>query len=405
MSRITRLCADWRTYLASRKEARDPDTWVFGEWFGKRCGDSCAYFANYAASRDEKLRLYWIREPGTDTGMLDPRIQLLDRGSPEAEETLRRAGAIFLNQTFEDVAAEPNNRYGSAVTLNFWHGFPWKRIGHDGDKRSGSAVFRLYCRLLDPVMEARYFLTVSDIYSEKLRTAFGVKEEGRLVRAGYPRNAGFYDPAFIARSREAVEEAIRKARGGLRAEGLKIIAYMPTFRDAGDGAADLSIQLADFGEYLEGRNAVIIQKVHFAEPGGSASRADELADKAENILEMPGLNAAVLMAAADVLISDYSSCVFDDLLLDRPIIQYVWDYERYRDRDRGVYFPLEEVRCGRAARDIPELKDAIREALENPGAESALRKARREKLMAYESADSMEKIFCFVKEKAGKLKA
>ena len=50
-------------------------------------------------------------------------------------------------------------------------------------------------------------------------------------------------------------------------------------------------------------------------------------------------------------------------------------------------------------RDVSELKDAIREALENPGAESSLRKARREKLLAYESADSMEKIFCFVKDK------
>ncbi len=400
MSRIARLSADWRTYLASRKEARDPETWVFGEWFGKRCGDSCAYFANYAAARDESLRLYWICEPGTDTGMLDSRIIRVKKGSAEAEDVLRRAGAIFLNQTFEDVATEPNNRYGSAVTLNFWHGFPWKKIGHDGDKREGGTVFRLYCRLLDPVMEARYFLTISDIYTEKLRTAFGVKEEERLLRAGYPRNAGFYDPAFITRSRAAVEEAICWVRGTLETSGLKIIAYMPTFRDAGDGAADLSVQLSDFGEYLEKENAVIIQKVHFVESarGAGAAGAGDGAG-AGRILEMPELNAAVLMAAADVLISDYSSCVFDDLLLDRPIIQYVWDYERYRDRDRGVYFPLEEVRCGRAVRDVAELKDAIREALENPEAESSLRKARREKLLAYESADSMEKIFCFVKDK------
>lgn len=98
------------------------------------------------------------------------------------------------------------------------------------------------------------------------------------------------------------------------------------------------------------------------------------------------------MAASDMLVTDYSSCFFDYLLLDRPIIHYLYDYDFYKDKDRGLYYGKEEVVCGPAPETVPELVAAIREGIENPGLHRALRQARMRRFMTYEGPDSCERI-------------
>ena len=51
------------------------------------------------------------------------------------------------------------------------------------------------------------------------------------------------------------------------------------------------------------------------------------------------------MAASDILVTDYSSCFFDFLILDRPIIHFLYDYDYYKEKDRGLYYEKEGVIC------------------------------------------------------------
>ncbi len=55
-----------------------------------------------------------------------------------------------------------------------------------------------------------------------------------------------------------------------------------------------------------------------------------------------------LLAAADVLVTDYSSVMFDYAVLERPMIFFVPDLEKYRDTLRGFYFDFEASRSGPA---------------------------------------------------------
>jgi CDP-glycerol glycerophosphotransferase len=66
-----------------------------------------------------------------------------------------------------------------------------------------------------------------------------------------------------------------------------------------------------------------------------------------------------LMLAADVLVTDYSSIMFDFAVLDRPIVIHAPDWDEYRTR-RGVYFDLMAEPPGVVTTSEAELVEALR---------------------------------------------
>jgi CDP-glycerol glycerophosphotransferase len=69
---------------------------------------------------------------------------------------------------------------------------------------------------------------------------------------------------------------------------------------------------------------------------------------------------ADLYLAADVLITDYSSAMFDFAVTGKPMLFFAYDLERYRDEVRGFYFDLEAQAPGPVLRTSDEILDAIR---------------------------------------------
>jgi CDP-glycerol glycerophosphotransferase len=66
-----------------------------------------------------------------------------------------------------------------------------------------------------------------------------------------------------------------------------------------------------------------------------------------------------LYLAADVLVTDYSSVMFDFALTGRPIVYYAYDLDRFRDEIRGFYFDLLPQAPGPVARTEDELVAAL----------------------------------------------
>jgi CDP-glycerol glycerophosphotransferase len=66
-----------------------------------------------------------------------------------------------------------------------------------------------------------------------------------------------------------------------------------------------------------------------------------------------------LYLAADVLITDYSSSMFDFALTDKPLVFYVDDLEEYRLRTRGVYFDLFTDPPGPVIQSFGELVETL----------------------------------------------
>ena len=72
---------------------------------------------------------------------------------------------------------------------------------------------------------------------------------------------------------------------------------------------------------------------------------------------------ANLYALSDVLVTDYSSVMFDFLTVDKPIVIYAYDYERYVDDERGTYFSLLDDSPGQVVKSQDELHNSLKERL------------------------------------------
>jgi CDP-ribitol ribitolphosphotransferase / teichoic acid ribitol-phosphate polymerase len=182
--------------------------------------------------------------------------------------------------------------------------------------------------------------------------AFGIPE-ARVVPTGIPRMDRFFDPA-------AADAGLRAAHAAFPASvGRFTILFAPTFRGetSRDASYDLSrIDYAALHALCVEKDAVVIIRMHpfISEPLGiPAAFADRLLDGSTTTLDVNDL-----LFAVDLLITDYSSIVFEFSRLGRPMLFYAWDLEAYI-AERDFYEPFETFVPGRIVSSFPELLDAI----------------------------------------------
>lgn len=173
----------------------------------------------------------------------------------------------------------------------------------------------------------------------------GTKEIPILAHAWQMDSSVFYATGLPRNDDLATvtEDEIRlvKARLGIP-QSKRVILYAPTFREfsrAEDGRNALGIPI-DFSKWEAalGQEYVLLVTAHYE----VAKLLDELPknDFVINAFQYPVLND--LIKVSDILISDYSSIVFDYSILERPIFCYGYDYDSY-SRERGLYADLDQL--------------------------------------------------------------
>ncbi|HEY3534410.1 MAG TPA: CDP-glycerol glycerophosphotransferase family protein [Pedococcus sp.] len=229
--------------------------------------------------------------------------------------------------------------------LQTWHGTPLKRMLHDLDTIVGRDEG--YVGRVDTMIsEWSLLLSQSPWATERLRSAF--RYRGEVLEVGYPRNDVLADGSADERA-----AAVRKRLGLARSK--KVVVYAPTFRDdqrVGKRFTfalplDLELMLERLGEDYE-----LVVRLHPVVRGKV-----RLPDGVHN--GGAGVAMQDLLAAADVLITDYSSVMFDYAVLGRPMVFFVPDLESYRDNLRGFYFDFEEQAPGPLVRTTAEVVDLL----------------------------------------------
>ena len=383
---IRNLSLLWSKIIYYSKK-RESDLWVFGEWYGNRCNDNCFYFADYIVNHYPNKKVVWIYAKGCDYSSLNSKITCYEMDSPEAISTLKRAGFVFVNQGLSDLTKRHLYYISGAVTVNFWHGVPWKKIGSDLVKNK---IQKIYSRCIYKLFGFRYYVSLSHDFTQILHRSFCANKKN-IIETGYPRNAVFYNVDKIKICRKELHQYISDNYGYLLDEKKKIILYLPTFRDRKKDVFSFET-LVDNGELnvlLEKHNAIIIQKMHFV----TFNQNNNQSHKTNNILNISNYNTQALMASADILITDYSSCFFDYLILNRPIIHFIYDYDYYKNDDRGLYYDKEEVCSGAIANNVSELIRAIDDYLMNPQKDAELRRKNCSRFVPFENNYSCETIF------------
>ncbi|KMS82118.1 MULTISPECIES: bifunctional glycosyltransferase/CDP-glycerol:glycerophosphate glycerophosphotransferase [Streptomyces] len=233
------------------------------------------------------------------------------------------------------------------VVVQTWHGTMLKKIGHDIDTlhfdRRYQEKLALEAKQWSLVVSSNRFSTPI------LKRAFSY--DGEILEAGYPRNDYLYSP-----DKDAIAERVKKQLG--LPKGKKVVLYAPTWRDdqahsQGQFRFDLRIDIEDAQRRL-GDDHVLLIRRH--------SNVVDLVPGAGNgfvwdVSEYPDI--AELYLAADIMITDYSSVMFDYAHLKRPMLFFTYDLEHYRDTLRGFYFDFEQDSPGPLVFTSKELVDAL----------------------------------------------
>lgn len=244
------------------------------------------------------------------------------------------------------------------IYLQTWHGTPLKKLGLDMD-----AMFMAGETDIDSYKESfkrnaqnwDYLISQNEFSSQIFKRAFGFK--GTMLETGYPRN----DILFKGNNQQYIESLKRQL--GLP-EDKRVFLYAPTWRDdeaSGIGRYHFSNALdIDKMRTVFNRKAVLIIKYHYL----VKDNIDWTPYKDFVYVYTQDVDISQLYLVSDILITDYSSAMFDYSLLKRPMYFYCYDLEKYKDVLRGFYFDFEKSAPGPISgttdeliADITELRD------------------------------------------------
>ncbi|MFC8718356.1 CDP-glycerol glycerophosphotransferase family protein [Kitasatospora sp. NPDC057198] len=315
---------------------------VLYDVFGGR-GYACNPRAVHAelARRGGALEHLWVVEDGQERP--PPGARAVRQWSPEWYEALATCRYLVGNTHFPEFL----RRRDGQVVVQLWHGTPLKRIAHR--MPPGWAAEDGYLRRLEhEVRQWSLLLSPSPFATPELRDSF--RYTGEVLEAGYPRNDRLARP-------DAAEAAEVRRRLGLP-PGRRVVLYAPTWRDdrpgpGGRHALDLRLDLAAARTAL-GRDHVLLLRPH-VHVGGTLPDDGFVRD----VADYPDVQDLLLVA--DVLVTDYSSVMFDFALTDRPMLFFTYDLAHYRDTLRGFTFDFERWAPGPLLPRSDELVAALRD--------------------------------------------
>lgn len=363
------------SYTISKIIPKKRNRWIFGAWFGTAISDNTKSVFDYVQQYNPEVEKIWIVDEPSKYQLGGCKI--VKRNSISSLKYILTAQVAVMNQGYGDFCAV--NLLGGCFKVQLWHGIAWKKIMRDAiPQKSG-----MDRKVFDYVNQYDLYIAPSDIYKEIVKTAFGARDE-QIFLCGQPRNDLLFDEDFC----RSCHERLLKYTGQ---KNKNIIVYMPTFRDKTNEVFsfcrnDVIERLKNLADQY---HFIIIEKSHYK----SYERMQQSnSDQLQFVYTLPTLDAQTLLAGADMLITDYSSCFFDFVVRNKPIIHYAYDYDYYKNKDRGLYYPIEDASAGSIAYTIDELLKAIQENLENPSAGEGRRRYVRQKYVTYENGDNTQKV-------------
>ncbi|WP_084467641.1 CDP-glycerol glycerophosphotransferase family protein [Promicromonospora sukumoe] len=304
-------------------------TVLFESYWGDKvaCNPLAIYRAMVRDARYQDHSFVWVVKADTEVPIdvrSDRRTVLATYGSELHVRSLATAGALVNNTSFVDYfTRRPGQLY-----LNTWHGTPLKTLG----KRIGTGVaeyanvarnLRNTTSIIAPNVHTRDVLVHDydlDVTYRGSADAVGSPRLDALVVAGEPERRAALD------------------RLGLEVgPGERVVFYAPTWRGGGENRTiDAESVVKDLTAMGSVPGTVVLYRVH------------HMVEAVVGDIEVPAIKVPAdidtydVLPCVDVMVTDYSSLMFDFLVTGRQVILYTPDLEEYV-AERGVYFRPDEV--------------------------------------------------------------
>lgn len=317
----------WIIRLTTEVKLRRVVCWAYNF---KQYGCNPRYLTEYLLENHPDFEICWVFRRGVDTSQVDPRIRIVRLRSWEYLKMMATAEFLVTNSRTDPYRIYWRKRPGQKY-LMLWHGgIALKKIERDAEDKLGYSYVRK--AKIDSRM-ADLMISGCRMHTELIHNAFWY--DGEVLEQGIPRNDIFFNKALHAEFRQRVEQTFNIAPNS------HIVLYAPTFRrnmSIEPYRIDWSRILGALRRHYATDNVTVIVRMH---PNliGKVSTSSLVAF--EGVVDGTRYHdMQELLTTADMLITDYSSSMFDFTMQGRPCILYATDVAEY---DRGYYFNFREL--------------------------------------------------------------
>lgn len=308
---------------------------IFEGWWGEKYHCNPKYLYEYINKHHPEFKCVWL--------LNDNYIPINGSALRVRRKSLKyyyylAIGHYFVNNVnFNDEYVKRNKQ----IEIQTMHGTPLKTLGLDVPGELDDPIVRKnFIRRCD---RWDYLIVQSQKASEITGSCYAFKKE--FLRTGYPRNDILFEKNNIN------DICILKSKMGIPADK-KVIMYAPTWRKR--NYFEMHLDLQDMKDSL-GEEYVLILRIHpFAYPGFDKNMLNNFV---YNFSAYESIEELYLIS--DIVITDYSSVMFDYTILNKPILFYTYDLEEYRDYLRGFNFDFEAEAPGPLLESYEDIKEAI----------------------------------------------
>lgn len=213
-------------------------------------------------------------------------------------------------------------RHKKQIIINTWHGGgAYKKIG-----ASESNSINIQKRERQSAKDTRYFISSSKMFTDVMKNSTFV-DDSKFLPIGLPRNDIFFDKEETLKTKQKVFQKLNLS------SDYSIVLYAPTYRGSSlnSDAPENNLNVSKLKDTIKSRfkkNAFVIFRGHYF------NNYDEINNFDLNVSDYP--NMQELLCAVDMLITDYSSSMWDFSFTSKPCILFCTDLEKYKN-ERGFY--------------------------------------------------------------------
>ena len=367
-------------YIASILTPKNPNRWLFASRQGSAFAENSKYLFMYVSRECPDIEAIWITKSRIVYHSLKSRgYKACMAHSPAGYWYTMTAGVLFF--THYKLWEPDGNGYvlgPGTILMQLWHGSPIKRLGNSIESRGESPFSVLVAKTLKtafPFLAMRTschrMLAACPIVARHLRDSFNLTDSSMLV-TGYPKNDNWLERTMTAPAQE-----VRK------------VIYMPTFRQLDwQLFVDFEFDLQRLNRVCRDNNIEFYIKLH----PYSLERVEPIMKRLgalSNIAYCESGDIYEILDQFDVLVTDYSSISFDYLLCGRPIIFAPFDYESYKNEERGFLEDYNSLTPGPHAKNWLELEELLTSGVDEYSAE---RTALNDRYNSFQGSDSARQL-------------
>ena len=306
---------------------------VASSFYGRIYGDNPKYIIEKIHELRPDIKLYWIVTRGRDYQV--PEYVTKIKSWSVSELYHMATARVWVNS---HRIRSFFKKKDEQLFIETWHGgLGLKKIDNETEKYRQDK--HLQAELKNTSKVADYFISNSDFLTDVFRRAMNYN--GKVWKTGFPKN----DYLVNACKDSSVRKKVCDYYG--ITDDSYFVLYVPTFRDnVRMGQADVSAYNMDYNRVIKafaektGKKCRLLLRMHPFTVDEHLTEMLKLSTDIVNCTAYPSIEELII--AADAVISDFSSCIFDAALAKKSCFLYASDWIEY-ENDRGLLFKPEQL--------------------------------------------------------------